>query len=40
MLMPLVEIMLGVMGNIKVEQERLPLDGYSEGTYINDIYYL
>jgi LCP family protein required for cell wall assembly len=31
---------LGVMGNIKLEQERFPLDGYSEGTYINNIYYL
>lgn len=31
---------LKVTGNIKLEQERFPLDGYSEGTYINDIYYL
>lgn len=31
---------LGVIGNAKLEQERFPLDGYCEGTYINDIYYL
>lgn len=31
---------LGVIGSAKLEQERFPLDGYSEGTYINDIYYL
>lgn len=31
---------LGVMGKVKLEQERFPLDSYSEGTYINDIYYL
>lgn len=31
---------LGVMGNVKLEQERFPLDGYSEGVYIDDIYYL
>lgn len=31
---------LSVMGDINLEQKRFPLDGYSEGTYINGIYYL